>query len=293
MRRAGPNIGFHPAMRTTLTLSSLFLLLSASAQVKGRIFKTDTGTVAIRYFTNGAVSTKQWTDKNDRWGRSWAYKRDGTVIVEHQTRRFAGHAGVTFSYHPNGAISKAEYSDAPDAGIQWYRSTATFDEEGKQLSFSEQGHDNDGPIPHPDMRIVRAPGKKGSFPQEAVEEQRLFINELFVVNPTTTACRVVATAKQPSPALPGGTWTMAPGDTVRIGAYTMGETFPDWRTQADLSINEVVLGDRYHAVARIRTDEQRTSSEHRKLFVVIEGWISPKRGPERDRLPGLPEPAAP
>jgi hypothetical protein len=100
----------------------------------------------------------------------------------------------------------------------------------------------------------------------------MFLTELFVVNPTHAAVRVVATPKAPSPGLPGGTWTMAPGDTIRIGTYSKGEAWPAWKEEVDLRIVQVVLGDRNKAVASIRTDERFLGQEHRQLHVVIEGW---------------------
>jgi hypothetical protein len=264
-------------MRNIILLLFLTSLAAAQAQVKQRTFKTDSGTVVIHYFGSGQVSTREWMDQDNRWGRSWAYTKSGSVIVEHQTRRIAGHSSVHYQYHPNGAISKAEYSTAPDAGIHW-----------------EQGHDDRGIIPNPRTTIKRAPDEPEPvvqpLQQEVVEEQRLFVNELLVVNPTNAAVRVVAAAKHPSPALPGGTWTMAPGDTVRIGAYTMGEAWPDWKEHVELAITQVVLGDRNHAAAMIRTDEAKQSTEHRKLFVVIEGWATTKAPVGQEHLPGLGEP---
>ncbi|MBK8226331.1 MAG: hypothetical protein IPK70_04045 [Flavobacteriales bacterium] len=278
-------------MRLLASLLLLTLAAASSAQRNERILKTDTGTLVLRYFNSGQVSTKEWRDKDDRWGRSWAYKKNGEVIFEGQTRRFAGHSSVHFSYHANGAVSKAETSDAPDGGIQWHRSTTTFDDQGNKTGFSEQGHDDHGIIPRPGTHVQRWPPEpEQPKQQEVVVCQRMFVNELFVVNPTNAAARVAATPKEPSPALPGGTWTMAPGDTIRIGTYSKGEAWPDWNGLVDLNIVQVVLGDRNKAVARIRTEESKMSSEHRKLFVVVEGWTETKVAPGQEHLPGLPKP---
>ncbi|MBK9147589.1 MAG: hypothetical protein IPM12_07190 [Flavobacteriales bacterium] len=281
-------------MRLLAFVPLLALCAASSAQPKERTFKTDTGTVVVRYFTSGQVSTKEWRDRDDRWGRSWAYKQNGEVIFEGQTRRFAGHSSVRFSYHANGAVSKAETSDAPDGGIQWHRSTTAFDDQGNKTGFMEQGHDNYGPIPRMDWPPSRTPPQTSPpselSKQEVTECQKMFQSELFVVNPTNAAVRVAATPKEPSPALPGGTWTMAPDDTIRIGTYSKGEAWPDWHGLVDLNIVQVVLGDRNKAVARIRTEERKMSAEHRKLFVVIEGWAETKVTPGQEHLPGLPKP---
>lgn len=287
-----PDLWLRPAMRP-LTLPLAILLASTlTAQPKPRIVVTDTGTVVLHEFTTGQLSTKEWRDQDDHWGRSWAYKKTGEVIFEGQTRRIAGHASVQFSYHPNGAVSKVETSDAPDGGIQWHKSTTTFDEQGNRTGFFEQGQDHYGPIPRVTVQPARLPTEKPNK-QETPEEQHMFVNEVFVVNPTNAAVRVVATPKHPSPAMPGGNWTMAPGDTIRIGSYSMGEAWPDWKEQVELVILQVVLGDRQHAVAHTRTDEAKAGQEHRKLFVVIEGWESVTADPGQEHLPGLDKPDPP
>ncbi|MBL7963239.1 MAG: hypothetical protein JNM31_05260 [Flavobacteriales bacterium] len=277
-------------LATLTTFTALF------GQGRTRTVETDTGRVVLHYFTAGQLSTKEWLDKDGRWGRSWAYNRLGEVIFQGQTRRFAGHASVHFSYHPNGAVSKVETSDAPDGGIQWYRSTTTFDADGNRTGFWEDGRDNYGPIhrptapPEPVRPGIPIPPADVPHKQpEVVICQRMFSNELFVVNPTKAAVRVTATPRAPTPALPGGTWTMAPGDTIRIGTYSMGESWPPWKDHVELVIHEVVLGDRQHAVARFRTDEAIQGPEHRKLFVVIEGWAAKKSAAEQD-LPPSPTP---
>lgn len=262
-----------------LTIFPLLLPLLAAAQIGRKELHTDTGTVVLHYFKGGGVSTREWMDKDQRWGRSTAYTRDGRVLFEHQTRRIAGHATVHFSYHPNGGISKAEVSEAPDAGIQWYRSTTTFNEAGERTGFTEQGHDNYGPIPS-----VTVPTTERVPPpvQEIVVEQRLFVNEVFVVNPTRYACRVQATPKAPSPALPGGSYTMAPGDTLRIGSYTMGEVFAPWPDHLSLHISQAVLKHKRTAVATTCTDQVQADPERRRYYVVIEGWTKAGKEPKAE-----------
>jgi hypothetical protein len=284
-----PDLWPAPFMRLPLFTLIIPLWLGPSvshAQLQMKVLQTDTGKVVLHHFNSGQVSTKEWTDKNGYWGRSWAYKRSGEVIFQGETRRVAGHASVRFSYHPNGAVSRVETSDAPDGGIQWYKSTTTFDADGNKTGFDEYGRDNHGPIPRPGIRIITEP--EPPMPkQEVAICQRMFQSELFVVNPTNAAVRVVATPKETSPGLPGGTWTMAPGDTIRIGTFSKGEVWPEWKSMVQLSIVQVVLGDRNKAVARIRTDEHFLGEERRQLHVVIEGWASvrPFEGPDVHHAP--------
>lgn len=253
-----------------------FLLLLAAlstvayTQGRERTFKSDTGTVVVHYFTNGRVSTKVWVDKDDRWGRSWAYDATGKEIFSYQTRRIAGHASAHFSYHPNGAVSKIEVSDAPDAGIQWYRSTTTYDEQGNRTGFTEQGHDNYGIIPGPGVRVTEKPEMTEPYKQEVVEEQRMFVTEVFVVNASKYTCRMDAVAKHPSPAMQNSNHTMAPGDTVRVGMYTTGEIYEEATKHLTLSAKRWSKKLRKQVAYKILREEvTAVQPEARKYYLFI------------------------
>lgn len=95
-----------------------------------------------KFFKTKQLSTQKCYDKDKRFGKAIAYNKKGVVIYEKELRTIAGHASVYFTYHPNGAICKAEWSSAPDAGIQWYKSSDEFDENGKLVHHSEQSYDD-------------------------------------------------------------------------------------------------------------------------------------------------------
>ncbi|MBL8003302.1 MAG: hypothetical protein JNL05_15220 [Flavobacteriales bacterium] len=265
-------------MRASLLL--VLLLLSGPvlrAQGRVRTIETDSGRVVLHHFTTGQVSTREWTDKDGRFGRSLAYKRDGTVIVDHHTRRIAGHASVHFEYHPNGAVSRSEFSDAPDAGIQWYRSTTTFDDQGNRTGFSEQGHDDLHVIPHPGTTFT-APVEPFGPTEEPVREpevaicQKLFVNEVFVVNSTRETAVIRCTPKHPSPALPAGEHLLTGGDTLRLGSYTIGERFIGPEEQLELRVMEAMYLNQMPREAVMRTHQADRSKEHRTYTLEITGW---------------------
>src|SRR5690606_22283698 len=209
-------------MRTASTLLAIGASLLLAAQDGSITLQTDTGTVVLHFHATGEVSTREWTDAANRQGQSWAYDRSGRVIFHRGTRRFAGHESVGFSYHPNGAISKAAYSHAPDGGIQWYKSTTTFDPQGEQTGHTEQGRDNYGPLPRVGIP-TQGPLDTTRYRQEVVREQHMFINEYFVV--ARRNCRVQLRPMQASPAAKDLDATLLKGDTLRGGAYSMGEQF--------------------------------------------------------------------
>jgi hypothetical protein len=246
-------------MRAHYTLLALAIAPLALSQGTEKTVKTDTGTVVLHFFTSGQISTKTWTDAMDRWGHCWAYDRSGKVIFDRQTRRVGGHARVDFRYHPNGAVSHADVSDAPDGGIQWYQSTTTFDPDGQQTGFSEQGWDNNGPI-GPRLPPATSP----AFKQKEVQEQRLYTNEYFVV--AKKNCRVQLRPKQKSPASKDLDATLLKGDTLRGGAYSIGERFAPPLGQVDVTITNRKGKSKYKV---LRTDSVQVDPEHRRWYLLV------------------------
>lgn len=250
-------------MRIATTLLACTASLLLTAQGKESTMKTDTGTVVLHWFTTGQLSSKAWMDVDNRWGHSWAYDRSGKVIFDRQTRRIGGHASVDFRYHPNGAVSRADYSTMPDGGIQWYKSTTTFDTAGVQTGFSEQGWDNEGPL-HPGIVKPERTVPKPAIPTKTVMEQHLFTNEYFVV--ARKNCRVQLRPKQPSPAAKNMDATLLRGDTLRGGTYSMGERFDPPLGQVDVKATNRRGKPKYKV---LRTDSVQVGPEHRRWYLVI------------------------
>lgn len=250
-------------MRIATTLLACTASLLLTAQGKESTMKTDTGTVVLHWFTTGQLSSKAWMDVDNRWGHSWAYDRSGNVIFDRQTRRIGGHASVDFRYHPNGAVSRADYSTMPDGGIQWYKSTTTFDTAGVQTGFSEQGWDNEGPL-HPGIVKPERTVPKPAIPTKTVMEQHLFTNEYFVV--ARKNCRVQLRPKQPSPAAKNMDATLLRGDTLRGGTYSMGERFDPPLGQVDVKATNRRGKPKYKV---LRTDSVQVGPEHRRWYLVI------------------------
>jgi hypothetical protein len=247
----------------TLPLLLALLTLPAMAQLGHKELRTDTGLVVLHHHATGEVSTKEWMDTDERFGLTTAYDRSGKEIFRYGTRRIGGHASVHFSYHANGAVSKAEASDAPDAGIQWYRSTTTFDDQGKQTGFYQQSHE--------DLTTLRY----HTGPDEPVLAycQKLFTNEVFLVNATRQAGKATVKVKRPSPALKDSEHTLAPGDTVRLGTYSVGERFALPDTELTVDVRRVLRNRKRPAAQGVlRTDEVAVNAEHRRYYVVVRGW---------------------
>ena len=213
-------------MRAALLLLMALLPYLLLGQHGRKEVRTDSGLVVLHHFKTGEVSTREWRDKDDRFGLTTAYDRTGKEIFRFGTRRIGGHASVHFSYHSNGAISKAEASDAPDAGIQWFRSTATFDDQGNQTGYWKEGHED---LMRPSVILTRpeepiSPVVPQSIPA-VVPCQRMFVNEVFVVNGSSWPVEITVEPRDPSPALQGSKIVLAAGESRMVGTYSVGETF--------------------------------------------------------------------
>jgi hypothetical protein len=261
----------------TLPLLLALCTLPAMAQLGRKEMRTDSGTVLLHFHATGEVSTREWMDAADRFGLSTAYDRSGKEIFRYDTRRIGGHASVHFSYHPGGAVSRAEVSDAPDAGIQWYRSITTFDQEGNRTGFTEESNElmertytqPIGPTEEP----VRMP--------EVAICQQLFLNEVFLVNATRHAGKATVKALRPSPALRDSEHTLAPGDTLRLGTYTIGQAFAPPGDQLSVEVRRLLRNRRKPAATgMVRTDNAPVNDTTQRWYLVVHHWAPGRSAPE-------------
>lgn len=86
---------------------------------------------------NGAVSTIETWDKEKRSGSLKAFDKNGKELFNYGLRTFAGHASVFLTYYKNGQVSKAEYTSAPDGGIQYNHEISKYDVDGVRTSFED------------------------------------------------------------------------------------------------------------------------------------------------------------
>ncbi|HRF80597.1 MAG TPA: hypothetical protein PL070_10975, partial [Flavobacteriales bacterium] len=55
--------------------------------------------------------------------------------------------------------------------------------------------------------------------------QRMFVNEVFVVNGSSWPVEITVEPRDPSPALQGSKIVLAAGESRMVGTYSVGETF--------------------------------------------------------------------
>ena len=222
-------------------------------------------------------------DKDNRYGRARVFNDSGRVVYEVYLRRFAGHAGVQFTFHDNGAIHKANYSSAPDAGIQWYRSYHEFSPTGKLLNSWEDSHDkrvtridiNPPPVkpemvpaPKPPLEPVTPPSPLVQIPQpkkETIACQRMLTNEIWVSNPGERNIVFKAVPKRNGDK--AFETTLKPGETKMVGTYSMGEQFypPDKLYTFEVA----TTGKRTPRASYLKEASHTSKEDVHKHFIVV------------------------
>lgn len=127
-------------MKFFFLLLCFFLTLSGWAQSK--ISTTDTQWLHQKRYVSGRWSAYSYLLKSTGNGMAACFSPQGQVMLESKVSRNHGHLSVTFWHHPNGVVSKAEISQAPDAGIQWYRTSITFNEKGEKTGEETRSHED-------------------------------------------------------------------------------------------------------------------------------------------------------
>lgn len=222
-----------------------------------------TGCVYAYFKKTKQVSTSICIDADGREGTALAFDRKGKVIYRGHERRFAGSEGTWFSYYPDGAVRKAEYHSAPDAGIQWYRSVTEFSPEGAVTNFWKDSHDERVTIFRQDeTSTVVLPPKT-----QTVACAPLWLSEAWFINGSRYAVRVTGdytgSIADPKQVL------LTPGDTVRGGAFVGAGMFanPLGRMPAPFVLEAV--GTRRKPRLRLELGDSLTLSTTRRYYLRI------------------------
>lgn len=185
----------------------------------------------ISYFKNSKkISTKICLDESKYKGKAFAYDIKGNIIGEWSVSRMHQLSSVFFSYHPNGAVSKAEYSSHPDAGIQWYRSFTYYDDQGNKTGFSEDSHDRQTILIEPykkEVPVQIIPETNPPVPkQEVVQEAPIYISEFWIDNRSRKDVYVVCFYQNQKPGRGVDTLQLLPkGERIKLGEHIMAGIF--------------------------------------------------------------------
>lgn len=199
-----------------------------------------------------------------RWGKAIAYNIHGKQIKEWSLRKIAGHSSVSFSFYKNGAIKKAYWSSAPDGGIQWYKSTTYFDENGK---ITREDKDSREGLNDPfNRKQLQQPTIKT---QEVATCAVIYSSEYWFTNTTRSTVSVVAKHKYRNDE--SSSVILKPGATLKGGYLIEAERFvpPDkyftfYATQNDRRRKKQLI------VVSSHRKPENTTKESRKYFYEVQ-----------------------
>lgn len=213
----------------------IFLLLSTFS------FSQDT---IVKKYKTGQIASREikrpWPQKDMTGYRDESvevFNKKGEKVFTGNRRNYAGHSSVYLEYHKNGGVKKIICSDAPDAGIQWYKSWRELDEEGNVTSFSEDNHDKRTTIMSPTYyKPKENPSKPVVKKQEHNECAVPMQSGIVFINKSKSKIEVLMVGK--SGHLTGKTFqkTLNPNDSLITDSYTNAQKFAEAKEIADLFI---------------------------------------------------------
>jgi len=171
-------------MKTRFTLLFLAFIFGASAQLRMKTVEKSDGSYTYCYHSNGKESTVEFRPISKLYGAqgfSKAYDKTGKLIYDANSSRSGVLSGTGFSYYENGAVKVAEYSSHPDAGIQWYKKTTYFDENGIITSEFEMSDDmRVTMIQDPDTSYLRLERERKKLEEQKKQDKLKMECEQFV-----------------------------------------------------------------------------------------------------------------
>jgi hypothetical protein len=135
-------------MRLILLLFLMHLTQWGMSQLK--TIPSDTQWLHRSFYPNHHWSAYSYLLFSTGNGQAVCFNPDGKIMFKSEISRNHGHHSVVFTHHQNKVVSKVEESQAPDAGIQWYRSEYYFDDRGIKTGESHDSYDE-----RPGLRVLK------------------------------------------------------------------------------------------------------------------------------------------
>lgn len=246
-----------------MILRLLGVLLGIGLAVQAWAQRPKTGCVYTYFQKTKRVSTSICINPDGREGQALAFDQNGKEIYRAHERRFGGSEGTDFSYYPDGAVRKAEYHSAPDAGIQWYRSVTEFSPEGVVTNFWKDSHDERVTIfRQEETNPIVAPPKT-----ETVACAPIWVSEAWFINDSRYAVRVTGaytgSIADPKQVL------LAPGDTVRGGGFVGAAQFASPLRRMPYPFRLEAVGARRKPSFRLLPSDSVTTGTTRRYYLRI------------------------
>ncbi|MFN6944584.1 MAG: hypothetical protein ACK4ND_06530 [Cytophagaceae bacterium] len=216
-------------MRFLIFLFLLNINFLVYAQLNCRTVENDRGAETTCYHKNNTVSTIETWDKERRNGHIKGLDKNSKELFSYYLRRYAGHASVRLWYHPNGQVSKVEFTSHPDGGIQSYHYISEYNENGERTKYIDLSRPDGHPIP---VTIPSTPSLPQQVPKKKAEVVKCavpYTTTYKLINETKNKVRIHV---RQAPNLwrgekPDTTFVLESKQEIIIDSITMAEIFMD------------------------------------------------------------------
>jgi hypothetical protein len=246
------------------SISLILLLLStnSSTLLAQLPEKSDTTLLHEVYYNNGKLSAKIWMSRSAGRGRASCWDPDGRLMFDSEISRLHGHHSVRFEHHLNKVVSKVFESSAPDAGIQWYKSTYFFDESGNKIGEEKRSHEDLERVTIPDFR--KSPEKQENTPTQQCAV--IYSNELWIVNESEFTLLLESKARNVEKRD-----TIASGDSLMLADLIQAQYFEDPFKATTISVRPLKESRRTNKWSFVfyKSGEQKNSGTSTRYYYAI------------------------
>ena len=210
-------------------------------------------------YTNGKLAAFSWMLQSTGNGRATCWDPQGKIQFDSEISRNHGHHSVQFEHHANKVVSRVEESSAPDAGIQWYRSTYYYDDKGVKTGENHDSYDDRPSI------IVQDPQER---PVQVVVPPPVisYNSEIWFINQTEFTLIASYTMKGETQAD-----TLRSGDTLKMGSLTQPHAFENPTKSTTFSaatIKKTRRSDKWKFAFQASGEEKSTETDKRYYYVI-------------------------
>lgn len=217
-------------------------------------------------YANGRLSAYSWMLESTGNGRATCWDPKGAIMFDSEISRNHGHHSVHFEHHPNKVVSRVEESSAPDAGIQWYRSTYYYDEKGVKTGENHDSYD--------DRPSLFVPGPQET-PQQVIVPPPVvtYTSEIWFINQTEFTLIASYTIKGETQSD-----TLRSGDTLNMGSITQLHAFENPTKSATFAAAPIKKTRRSAKwkFAFQASGEEKSTETNKRYYYVIGQQLAPK-----------------
>lgn len=205
------------------------------------------------FHENGKISSRVEWDFEKRWGKLLIYKSNGSLIQEWELRKIHGIARADVEYHPNGQVSKVNYSSAPDGGIQRFESTHYYSLEG---NLTKTENDN-----YPPKLTDLLHTEEETIPPNTIQCAEIWVSKMQLINNSKRTQRLSLTPLLPNSLTKARTIVLKPKQSLTVDSCIQAQFFVD-------PVNQVkITYQKSNKKTNLKFKEAKIISKSEKVFI--------------------------